>query len=214
MLFENRGSPRTGDQTAGHGGARRHHREGHLPGPFAGPGPWLHGFGGPAGRGLGGPFRGRGRMARRGDVRTAILVLLAERPMHGYQVIGELEARSEGRWRPSAGSVYPTLQQLEDEGLVGSEEIDGRRVFSLTEAGRAETARRGDTAGAPWEAVGTAGDDPGFDLRRLVFQLGAAAMQVAEVGSSRSLDEARDILTDARRRLYRLLADEEEKTPR
>ena len=85
-------------------------------------------------------------MARRGDVRAAILVLLAEQPMHGYQVISELDARTGGRWRPSAGSIYPTLQQLEDEGLVRSAEIDARRVFSLTDAGIAESGsprRRG-----------------------------------------------------------------------
>ena len=148
-------------------------------------------------------------MARRGDVRTAILALLAEKPMHGYQVIQELEARSEGRWRPSAGSIYPTLQQLEDEGLVRSQEIDGRRVFSLTDAGSAETARRADRPGAPWQSVGPAGDDATFDLHRLVAQVAAATAQVSQVGSARSQDQARDILADARRRLYRLLAEDE-----
>jgi DNA-binding PadR family transcriptional regulator len=148
-------------------------------------------------------------MARRGDVRTAILALLAEQPMHGYQVIQELETRSGGRWRPSAGSVYPTLQQLEDEGLVRGEESDGRRVFSLTDAGRALLAGRAKAPTAPWESVGPAGEEAAFDLRRLSFQVGAAAMQVAHVGSPGSLDQARDILTDARRRLYRLLADDE-----
>ncbi len=205
MLFDENRPPRMGGQMAGCGRFRGHHGEGPGPGHFRGPGP----FGGARMHGFGSPFRGRGRMARRGDVRTAILALLAEKPMHGYQVIQELETRSDGRWRPSAGSVYPTLQQLEDEGLVRSEEIDGRRVFSLTDSGRTETTRRGETAGAPWETAGTAGDDAAFDLRRLSFQVGAAAMQVAQVGSSRSLDQARDILTDARRRLYRLLAEDE-----
>ena len=213
MLFDENRPPRMGGQMAGHGRARGHHGEGPGPGRFRGPGPFggprMQGFGVPAGPGLGGPFRGRGRMARRGDVRTAILALLAEKPMHGYQVIQELETRSDGRWRPSAGSVYPTLQQLEDEGLVRSEEIEGRRVFSLTDAGRAETARRAGAPGAPWESVGPAGDDAAFDLRRLSFQVGAAAMQVAQVGSSRSQNQARDVLTDARRRLYRLLAEDE-----
>ena len=213
MLFDEDRSPRMGGQAAGRGRARGHHGEGPGAGHFRGPGPFggphFHGFGGPAGVGFGGPFRGRGRMARRGDVRTAILALLAENPMHGYQVIQELEARSEGRWRPSAGSVYPTLQQLEDEGLVRSEEIGGRRVFSLTDAGRAETARRADAPGAPWQSVGPAGDDAAFDLHRLVAQVAAAAVQVAQVGSARSQDQARDILADARRRLYRLLAEDE-----
>jgi DNA-binding PadR family transcriptional regulator len=218
MLFDKDRSARTGDQTMGHGRARHHHRdEGHGPGPFAGRGPfggpgqfagprgpW---FGGPAGRGFRG--RGRGRMTRRGDVRAAILALLAEKPMHGYQVISELDARTGGRWRPSAGSIYPTLQLLEDEGLVRSEELEGRRVFSLTEAGRAEAAQRGGSESAPWPTEANAGDDPAFELHRLAFGVGSAAMQVAEVGSARSLEQAREILTDARRRLYRLLADDE-----
>jgi DNA-binding PadR family transcriptional regulator len=201
-----------GDQAMGHTGPRRHHHdEGHgpdrtgragRPGGHRGPG-----FGRPRGGGFGGP--GRGRMARRGDVRAAILALLAEQPMHGYQVISELDARTGGRWRPSAGSIYPTLQQLEDEGLVRSQEIDARRVFSLTDTGTAETARRGADAGVPWEADPAADADPAFELRRLSFAVGAAAMQVAEVGSARSLDQAREILTDARRRLYRLLADDD-----
>src|SRR5919106_4340668 len=89
-----------------------------------------------------GPWWGHGgHRARRGDVRTAILALLEERPMHGYEMIQQLEERSGGRWRPSAGSIYPTLQLLEDEGLVSGEEVDGKRVFSLTEAGtKAATA--------------------------------------------------------------------------
>src|SRR6188472_4443264 len=103
------------------GMSRGHHPEG-------GPGPH------PGGPRMG--FRGRGRGARRGDVRSAILALLAESPMHGYQIITELGERSGGEWRPSAGSVYPTLQQLEDEGLVRSEASDGRRVMALTDAGR------------------------------------------------------------------------------
>jgi DNA-binding PadR family transcriptional regulator len=214
MSFDDTGPAHLGGRISGHWRARRHHDEGPGPGHWGGPGMFgPGGFGpgmaGPHAHGFRGPFRGRGRMARRGDVRTAVLALLVERPMHGYQVIQELEARSGGRWRPSAGSVYPTLQQLEDEGLVHSEDVDGRRVFSLTDAGRAETARRAEAPGAPWESVGPAGDDAAFDLRRLTFQIGAAAMQVAQVGSSRSLDQARDILTDARRRLYRLLADDE-----
>lgn len=212
MLFGKNGSPRMGGQTMGHDRARHHHHdEGHGPAPFGGPGsfggPRGPGFGGPPGRGFRGP--GRGRMTRRGDVRAAILALLAEKPMHGYQVISELDTRTGGRWRPSAGSIYPTLQQLEDEGLVRSEEIEGRRVFSLADAGRAAASQRDQAAGAPWETEGGVGDETTFELRRLSFQVGAAAMQVAEVGSSRSLDQAREILTDARRRLYRLLADDE-----
>ncbi|HEY6057976.1 MAG TPA: PadR family transcriptional regulator [Candidatus Limnocylindrales bacterium] len=150
-------------------------------------------------------FGGRRASMRRGDVRLAILALLNDGPMHGYQVMQELESRSGGVWRPSAGSVYPTLQQLEDEGLVRSEELDGRRTYSLTDAGRAEAASRAG-ARAPWEA---AEFEDAVDIRKLSMQLVWAAMQVSRIGTTRSIAEARDILVDARRRLYRLLAEDE-----
>src|ERR1700704_5129922 len=123
--------------THGSGRARhRHHGFGRARG-FGQQGPGVaFGPGGPFG-----PF-GRGRKARRGDVRTAALLLLAEEPRNGYQIMQELEERSEGLWRPSPGSVYPALQQLEDEGLIRSEEADGRRLYHLTEAGRAYVAER------------------------------------------------------------------------
>src|SRR5665213_3293344 len=97
-----------------------------------------------------GPGFGRGPKARRGDVRAAILALLAEEPMHGYQIITELNERSGGVWRPSPGSVYPTLQAMEDQGRVTADKSEGKRVFSLTDEGRAEAAAAGD-APAPWE---------------------------------------------------------------
>ena len=122
--------------------------------------------------------------------------------MHGYQVMQELGERSGGRWRPSAGSVYPTLQQLEDEGLVTVEDRDGRRTFALTEAGRnAAAATSGDR---PW----TRGE-PGDDLRGLARELGIAAIQVNRVGTPAAQAAARAILTDARRSLYRLLAEDD-----
>ena len=133
----------------------------------------------------------------------------AEKPMHGYQVISELDARTDGRWRPSAGSIDPTLQQLEDEGLVRSQEIDARRVFTLTDAGTVGAARRDAGAGTPWEIDAIAADDPADELRRLNLAVGAAAMPVAEVGSARSREQAGEILAEARRRLYRLLADDD-----
>ncbi len=95
--------------------------------------------------------RGRGRKARRGDIRTAALLLLAEEPRNGYQIMQEVEERSEGVWRPSPGSVYPALAQLEDEGLIRSEEIDGRKLFAITDAG---TAVLGGAPGRPAGAVG------------------------------------------------------------
>src|ERR1700761_296990 len=106
-------------------------------------------------RGFGGGFGGRGRggpRARRGDVRAAVLALLADRPMHGYEMIKEIEERSDGAWTPSAGSIYPMLQLLEDEGLIRGEDSDGKRRFSLTDSGRAEQAEKADAV-APWDAV-------------------------------------------------------------
>ncbi len=93
----------------------------------------------------------RGRKARRGDIRTAALLLLAEEPRNGYQIMQEVEERSDGMWRPSPGSVYPALAQLEDEGLIRSEESDGRKLFVLTDAGREHVAQRGEDKPAPWE---------------------------------------------------------------
>ncbi len=125
--------------------------------------------------------------------------------MHGYQVMQELAERSGGRWHPSAGSVYPTLQQLEDEGLVVAEDRDGRRTFALTETGR--TAATAVPEERPW-----AHREGGDDLRGLARELGVATMQVVRVGSPAAVDEARKVLTDARRSLYRLLAEDESAT--
>jgi DNA-binding PadR family transcriptional regulator len=154
-------------------------------------------------RGFGPPFRGPGGRRRRGDVRAAILALLAERPMHGYEMIQELEGRTSGAWRPSAGSIYPTLQLLEDEGLVTAEESEGRRRYALTDAGRADAER---LERPPWEAIGE--DASGVaGLRDAGFQLGAAVMHVGRTGSSEQIAEVRDILADARRRIYAVLGN-------
>ena len=143
-------------------------------------------------------------MVRRGDVRTAILALLAEEPMHGYQIIGQLGERSGGVWRPSAGSVYPTLQQLEDEGLVKCVESDGRTVYTLTESGKtaAEQASKGPL---PWNMPGS---DEQVGLYDVFRPLAAAVAQVSQVGSPETKEKARDILVEARRSLYRLLAED------
>ena len=189
------------------GGSRGRHRRGWP--PFDAP-DFAAGFGGPGGFGppFGPPF-GPGRRAARGDVRAAILVLLAEKPSHGYQIIQELERRSNGAWRASPGSVYPTLQQLEDEGLVRAVEADGgRRVFELTDTGREEAVKL--AAGpAPWaEAAGSVGGDH-RDLRDQAFQLLAAVWQVSRTGDAAHIAEARTILHEARRKLYLLLAGSE-----
>jgi DNA-binding PadR family transcriptional regulator len=173
------------------GGHRRRHRRAHRE---------MHGWG----FGPGGPRFG-GRKARRGDIRAAILALLAEEPMHGYQIIQELAERTEGVWRPSPGSVYPTLQQLEDEELVEQAASEtGKRVFALTDAGR-EAAAANLT---PWQAVAGEADDGLVALRDLAVQVMAATHQVAAAGNAAQLESAQAILRDARKALYRLLADD------
>ena len=154
--------------------------------------------------------RGRGRRrgrhrVRRGDVRSAILALLDDRPMHGYEIITELEERTGGRWRPSAGSIYPTLQLLEDEGLVTAEEVDGRKVYSLTEAGKKEAPARTEEA-RPWEEGDE--DSPRFEVRRELFRTIGAAKQVARGDDEAQLTRAAEILKEARRKLYGILAEE------
>jgi DNA-binding PadR family transcriptional regulator len=188
-----------------------------------GHGPGEHGHGhehGPRGRGRGNRrygrghdggfpgFLGRGPRAGRGDVRAAILALLAEQPMHGYQIMREIGERSGGVWRPSPGSIYPTLQQLEDEELVRPETGDsGRRVFALTDSGReAQSASAGGSA--PWDEVGVEGDNTALELRDLVGQVMAAARQVLHAGESAQIAQAKDVLRDARRKLYRILAED------
>ena len=146
---------------------------------------------------------GRGPI-RRGEIRPLILATLVTKPMHGYEVIQALEARSGGRWRPSAGSVYPTLQLLADEGLVTAEEIDGRRTYQLTDEGRA--AAVANPAPTPWSDQDF---DGAVDIMQLARQLMEAAVQVQRVGSTHARQETNRILTDARRQVYRLLADDE-----
>jgi DNA-binding PadR family transcriptional regulator len=147
-----------------------------------------------------------GRAMARHGVRPAILAVLARAPMHGYQVMQELEQLSGGRWRPSAGSVYPILQQLEDEGMVRSQEQDGRRVYTLTEAGSAE-AEKSPLRKHPW--FDGRGGKHSMDLRRLAVQLIGGAIQVSRVGSPEAQSQAREILIDARRRMYGLLAEDD-----
>ena len=144
-----------------------------------------------------------GARAGRGEVRSAILALLAERPMHGYQIIREIEERSGGTWKPSAGSVYPTLQLLADEGIIRAEESNGRKIYSLTEAGREEVAGAG--MSAPWESGPASGS--GFAaLPKAGVELAQAASQVGRTGTPEQVQEAVAVLDDARRRLYAILA--------
>ena len=165
------------------------------------------------GRGPRGPFgpggpRGRGR-ARRGDVRAAILALLGEQPMHGYQIIQELESRSNGAWRPSPGSVYPTLQLFEDEGLVSASEVDGKRVFALTDAGRERLAEAGPAGATPWDDVARETPREIGRLREGIHQLIAATHQVGHAGSREQSERAAEVLSEARRKIYAILAEDE-----
>jgi DNA-binding PadR family transcriptional regulator len=166
------------------------------------------GFGGP-----GGPFGrfpfGRGPKARRGDVRAAALVLLAETPANGYQLMQEIESRSGGLWRPSPGSMYPVLQQLEDEGLVRPDGPEGRRVYQLTDAGRTYVTEHADELGTPWATVADSVDGNVADLRGLLRQVVMAAGQVMHAGNDRQVAQAQEVLADSRRRLYRILAEDE-----
>ncbi len=163
-------------------------------------------FGPPRFRGPG--FAGRGPRVRRGDVRAAILDLLAEgQPWNGYQIIQEIGARTQGVWRPSAGSVYPALQQLEDEALIRVEAgEDRRRMYTLTEEGRAYVTEHADELRASWDAVTGSIDDVEFQLRDTIKQVMVAVHQVAQAGSAAQVAQASKILADTRRALYRILA--------
>src|ERR1035441_6183890 len=189
-------APRCGPSR--HGGHRAHH--------------FAHGprgeFGGPFG-GFGGGPRGRGRKARRGDIRTAALLLLSEEPRNGYQIMQEVQERSGGVWRASPGSVYPALAQLEDEGLIRSEESDGRKLFALTDEGRALVARRDAEKPAPWDQMSGDVSDRAHELGKLMREVGFAFVQVMRTGSDGQMAKAREVLAATRRDLYRILADGE-----
>jgi len=177
---------------------------------FFGPGPrGGFGFGGPPFGGFPGPMSGRGPKVRRGDVRAAILAVLAERPLHGYQISQEITERSGGVWRPSPGSVYPAVQQLEDEGLVRVEKQHGRRTVHLTDAGRTYVQEHQEELDAVWDTVTESVSDEVLGLGDLAAQVGAAVMQVAHAGTASQVAEAGKILADTRRSLYRILAEGE-----
>ncbi len=190
---------------------------GGVPFPQVPPGPWPappgHGpFGGfPGGdrrRGRGrGPERhgGRGgRRSRRGDVRAAILALLAERSMHGYEMIQEIKERSGELWRPSPGSVYPTLQLLADEGLIADEGHGSRRLYALTEEGRAAAAK---IETPPWEEIARDADPRDVNLRDAIGQLMGATVQVAQAGTDAQKKRAVEVLNEARRAVYAILGE-------
>jgi DNA-binding PadR family transcriptional regulator len=205
-----------GDPREGHGGHRGHARgRARMRG---GPGPWRGGpfqfearggpFGPPRFRGPG----GRGPRVRRGDVRAAILDLLAEgQPWNGYQIIQEIGERTQGVWRPSAGSVYPALQQLEDEGLITpAAGEDRRRNYTLTDEGRTYVQAHADELKASWDAVTGSVDDAAVQMHNLVRQVAMATVQVAQAGTPAQVQQASKILADTRKALYRILASDDE----
>ena len=183
-----------------------HHRGG---GP-GGPPPWLAGL-----LGMGRPEGSRGARVRRGDVRFAILDVLhaaqeRDEPINGYQVIQQITERSGGAWRPSPGSVYPTIQQLEDEGLVETDDERGRRSLRLTGAGADYCAQHGDELAAVWAPFERAEAEwPGehADIKAEIPQVMSAVWQIVVSGDDTQRRAAVEVLVDARRRLYGILAD-------
>jgi DNA-binding PadR family transcriptional regulator len=168
-----------------------------------GPPPWaefLRGFGPP------GRPREAGPKVRRGDVRLAIIDVLAVQPMNGYQVIQQIAERSRGEWKPSPGSVYPTLQQLQDEGLIRESGEAGRRTFELTEEGREFVESHLDELASTWRGFDEAEADPD-DLRPVIGQVMGACWQVAFSGTMPQQRQALEILAETKQKLYRLLAD-------
>jgi DNA-binding PadR family transcriptional regulator len=185
-----------------------HHSRGGDGGPawrHGGPPPWVAGLFGVAESG--GP---RGPKVRRGDVRAAILDVLSVEPMNGYQIINQIAERTRGVWKPSPGSVYPTVQQLEDEGLVEATSANGRRERRLTDAGRTYVEEHADELAATWRPFDEHADQDGDgtpDLKPAVGQVMGAVWQLVTSGTRQQQADAAAILADTRRQLYRLLAD-------
>src|SRR4051794_26989937 len=191
-------------ETGGPHGHHKHHRRAAMSGHRHGWGGRGPGWGDPRGWG-GGPRR---RM-RRGDVRAALLVLLDEEPRTGYGLMEEIERRSEGAWRPSPGSVYPTLKQLEDEELVQAEAGQGRTPFTLTEAGKAYVEENREQLGEPWAKSDEGFGESRLELRGLLAQIAAAPYQVATAADDGQVARAKELLAETRRGLYRVLAGDD-----
>jgi DNA-binding PadR family transcriptional regulator len=191
------GGRRRGDHPRGGRGRRGGFDAGWETGPRGG-----HGRG-PGGRGPGGrgPRRGRGQM------RAAVLILLAEEPRHGYQIITELDERSEGAWRPSPGAVYPAIAQLQDEGLVSVSDDGGRRLASLTDSGREYVETHRDELGTPWEQPADHRREGGHELRAALHALHGAVEQVGRTGTPEQVQKTGEIIATARREIYLLLAE-------
>jgi DNA-binding PadR family transcriptional regulator len=177
----------------------------------SGPPPWITGLFGLVGQ----DAPPRGPRVRRGDVRVAILAVLAEEPLNGYQVIQQISERTDGAWRPSPGSVYPTISQLEDEGLIEGDDVRGRRTLRLSQDGRDYLSGHAEEVAevwAPFESAGgrTRDKGDGNDFASLKPELGRVMNAVWQIISTGTDDQRRDaigVLVEARRALYRILAD-------
>ncbi len=152
--------------------------------------------------------RSRGKRAPKWDLRAGILALLSEEPRSGYQIMQELQGRSRGQWTPAASVVYPTLQQLQDEGLVRAEEAGTARVYQLTDAGRSYVKEHRAELEAPWQEPGDSPDAELFEVFAQLRHIGAALWQIASSGRADQLAQARRILADARRGLERVLRED------
>jgi len=206
-----RAGPGWGPGGPGRPGGRGWGREGMDMPPFGPPG----GPFGPGDHPFGKHGFGRGMRARKGDVRAAILDLFAEeegRAWNGYQLIQEIPARTDGAWRPSAGSVYPALQQLEDEGLIAPQGSGRRRVFTLTDVGRGYVEAHADELRSSWDAAAGMTDDDAIEFRNLIRQVMMAVMEVRRAGSAEQVAQARAVLAQARKSLYLILAEDEPAT--
>jgi DNA-binding PadR family transcriptional regulator len=194
-----------GEEHHGHGRRMRGGGFG-FPGGFPfGPGGPDFGPGGHFGPGQRGPRRGgRGRGF---NVRPAVLALLVERPMHGYEMIQELDSRTNGIWRPSPGSIYPTLQLLEDEGLIEAEAGGGRKSFHLTDAGRPEAETAAENP--PWASIGDDTMSQVQDFRDAAVGIMSALRQVGFSGTPEQRQKALEVLNETKRKLYAILADAE-----
>jgi DNA-binding PadR family transcriptional regulator len=191
-----------------HGHGHRGGGRDHFFKAFGPPGPGRGGWGG--GPPWGDPRMGRGRRRmRRGDVRAALLVLLDEQPHTGYSAMEELEQRSNGAWRPSPGSVYPTLQQLEDEGLIEQQAGEGRTPYTLTEKGKTYVAEHREELGEPWAKSSEGIGEERLELKPLIAQIAAASFQVGTAGDDAQVEKAKELLAETRRGLYKILADDD-----
>lgn len=153
------------------------------------------------GRGCGGGFEGESMRMRRGDIKYLLLDILKDKPRHGYEIINDLEARR-GGYRPSPGSVYPTLQMLEEGGYLTSEQIEGKKVYTITDEGRTLLEERGS---APFEANPKMAQ--AFEMRKTLMKFGSAVMDGVRDGDEETVKRISEIVNQARRDVYSVLAE-------